>query len=103
MKVGDEDMPHLAEAHPAASQLHLYALATIYHEELVAKLYNLCRRVVAQRRQRTAASQDMHLECIHQWFLNSFYTRFHEREYPIHTVSASGLISKGSEWLGYIL
>jgi hypothetical protein len=52
VKMGDEHMAHLGEAHTASTQLHLHALATVDHEQFLTHLDHLCRRIMAKGGQR---------------------------------------------------
>ena len=48
VQVRNEDMAYLGKADAGAPQLHLRALATVNHKQLVAYLNHLCRRVVPE-------------------------------------------------------
>ena len=41
MQMGDEDMPQFGKSHPALTKLHLGALSTVEHQDLLTHLDNL--------------------------------------------------------------
>ena len=65
MKMGDEDMPQFGKAHPAPAKLHLGALSTVEHQNLLAHLDDLRRGVMTQGGKRTSTTQNMNLKGIH--------------------------------------
>ena len=69
MHVGDEDGIELGEMNMGTTELHLCALATIYHIALSPHLYELRGGVMLKGGQRTATPQNMYLK----WFQN-FYS-----------------------------
>ena len=65
MQVGDEDMSQFGETHPALAQLHLCALGTIEHQNLLTHLDDLRRSIMPEGGKCTSTTQDMYLERIH--------------------------------------
>ncbi len=65
VQVGDEHRLYLREANARAPQLHLRALAAIYHEELATKLNHLRRCRVLQRGQCAATAKNMNIKRFH--------------------------------------
>ena len=66
MQVGDKDMSQFGKTHPALAQLHLGALGTVEHQNLLTHLDNLRRCVMPEGGKCTSTAKDMYLKRIHK-------------------------------------
>lgn len=65
VEMRDKHMVETRKFQPHAPELQLRALAAVNHEELVAEVHHLARRLVASRRRGRTASEYVDLEFCH--------------------------------------